>query len=525
MKEVFYEELELKKKEPVSQKQEERNEEKVEDIIDSIFEETSHWASQRIMMLGEWIPMAGCYVSYGEDRCDWFSEDTISILLQDDKQRDFFIHLKPEDPEDLLEKMKEANQRKQKKIIFNGQEVPVTSDTIKDVSQKLEKIKSIIKPRGNGNGGEKLPKLIPLIKDNIQDLIYERDKREPFLFEKTFPDTLNIKEIYTYQKEGINWLQENFLKRNAGVILADDMGLGKTLQVLVFLAWLNKVHEERKTSQKKPFLVVAPKALLKNWEDESQKHLIGFGKAFKGYGERLRLKSRGEILDSFKSYSWTITTYETLRDKEVFFRQIDWGVCIFDEAQKIKNPNSLLSRMAAAMSSDFSIAITGTPIENDLIDLWCIADCVYPKKLGLLKDFKKDYCKKEDRYTQLKKDVLEGAPPFMIKRWKSDVLTSKGLPQKKILYYEEKMLEKQKLVYDQILKNTENHLYNNYLVPLQELMKYSLFIDDQVSDADFEEDNIKIKTLCKIINQIKNKDEKVLIFLKNRMLQRKLIAF
>ena len=247
------------------------------------------------------------------------------------------------------------------------------------------------------------------------------------------------------------------------------------------------------------------------------------GQAVKGYGQSLSGKFSNEPINLLEESHWTITTYETLRDREHIFRAIEWGVIIFDEAQKIKNPNSLLSEMAKAMKSDFSIAVTGTPIENSLIDLWCIADCVFPKKFGVLKDFKQKYCKSNSDLRPLKEMALKEEPPFMIKRWKSNVV--KTLPSKKIKKYRDRLSQEQVRAYDAIIEKTQNRNYTNPLEALQELKRYTLYIDENVDDTDLKKQNIRIHRTCEILSEIKKKDEKAIIFLNSLILQNRLASF
>ena len=510
------------------------DENKIDQILENIFIENKHWKSQRIVCLGEWIPKAGCYLPDRNSEVEWIPKDIVSLPLQDDKEKDYFIHVQPTEMKILIEQMKTKHEKGETHMVFNDQILPINEDSIKRIENSFDSLKKISSDLStNLSSSEKKEKsmeqkMVPIIRDNIDDLIYEKKKQEPFPFDKKLPCDI---PLYKHQEEGVSWLQESFLKRKPGVILADDMGLGKTLQILSFLIWIKMLCKENNNLERRPFLIVAPKALLENWQDEHNKHLKGeLGNAFRGYGKNLLKKSRGQIIDYLNSSDWTITTYETLRNKERFFREIHWGVIVFDEAQKIKNPNSFLSDMAKAMSSDFSIASTGTPIENSLIDFWCISDCVYPKKFGLLKDFSRKFCKNNSDLRSLRQEALTGAPPFLIKRWKDDVLTGKDkLPKKEIKIYDDRMGYQisgiQKKAYDAIIEKAQNKQYKNPLEALHELKRYSLFVDERVSEIEFEDQNIKIKIMCKILKTIKEKKEKVLIFTQTKRLQKKLISF
>ena len=203
--------------------------------------------------------------------------------------------------------------------------------------------------------------------------------------------------------------------------MADDMGLGKTLQALSFLSILKELN----IKQGAPFLIVAPVGLLKNWEEEHNKHLQepGLGELMRVYGTNLReLKEfKGKDIElgmsvlninKIKKADWILTTYETLRDYQASFAQVKFSCTIFDEIQKVKNPKSHITTGATAINSDFIIGLTGTPVENTMSDLWQIMDIIMPGYLGELKSFVHLY--RDDDYDQLKKLALRLTKPQVI---------------------------------------------------------------------------------------------------------------
>ena len=166
---------------------------------------------------------------------------------------------------------------------------------------------------------------------------------------------------------------------------ADDMGLGKTLQSLAFLAWL-RLGMQSMVIPHAPILIVAPTGLLENWMKEHSLHLSspGLGKCLHAYGRGLaELRQAGAdgapTLDreALAKADWVMTTYETLRDHDRDFGLVRFAVMLFDEAQKIKNPGVRITDAAKGMNADFRIAMTGTPVENRLSELWCIVDGVH----------------------------------------------------------------------------------------------------------------------------------------------------
>src|SRR5262249_768109 len=130
---------------------------------------------------------------------------------------------------------------------------------------------------------------------------------------------------------------------------------------------------------------------------------------------------------------WVLTTYETLRDYHISFAAIPFACVVFDEMQKVKSATSLATRAAKTVHADFTVGLTGTPIENQLHDLWCIMDIIYPGYIGDLKNFSATYRPDDERaLEELHSKLLQGsdAPPPMLRRMKADELD--GLPEKTV---------------------------------------------------------------------------------------------
>lgn len=219
-----------------------------------------------------------------------------------------------------------------------------------------------------------------------------------------------------YQKEGFTWL-DYMNKLGFGACLADDMGLGKTIQVLAFLEKL------RKTKKDAHVLLVVPASLLGNWQKEIEKFAPGM--AFR----ILHGSSAKTGGDAGEDYSFlTITTYGMAARLESL-EKIQWDCLILDEAQAIKNPLTKQTKRVKALQSKMRIAMTGTPIENDLTNLWSLFDFLNKGLLGSSTEFH-DYCKKlEDNpegYAKLKAMIA----PFMLRRVKTDKAIISDLPDK-----------------------------------------------------------------------------------------------
>lgn len=230
------------------------------------------------------------------------------------------------------------------------------------------------------------------------------------------PNTLHG-ELRDYQKEGYYWL--SFLHRyHLGGILADDMGLGKTIQVLTLIASL---------PWEKPFLVVAPRSLIHNWAAEIEKfypdlkHLVYYGTP----------QERRSFQETLSEYKVVITTYDTLNRDAGFFQQISFAYCILDEAQHIKNYQTQRAKMVKEIKADHRLVITGTPIENNLAELWSLFDFLMPGFLGSQRKFTSRFGKPIKDGNQKALALLkQKVSPFILRRRKEEVLQE--LPEKVI---------------------------------------------------------------------------------------------
>ncbi len=240
-----------------------------------------------------------------------------------------------------------------------------------------------------------------------------------------------------YQKTGFSWLFMLASYRLGG-ILADDMGLGKTLQVISFLL-------SQKSAKKPPALVVSPTSLLYNWLDEIEK-----------FAPRLQAvivtgsKSEREMIlkDALISADVIITTYHTLRRDIDFYEKERFSFIFLDEAQQIKNPVTKAAKAVKCLKADASFALTGTPLENSLTELWSLFDFLMPGYLKSRKQFQSQFenaivCAKDQ---QKSADLLRYISPFILRRLKKDVLEE--LPDKVERKMISEMTDEQRKVYN-----------------------------------------------------------------------------
>lgn len=230
-----------------------------------------------------------------------------------------------------------------------------------------------------------------------------------------FPEKYD-KLLRPYQKEGVQWMKHLYDIGLNG-ILADDMGLGKTLQVLCLLDCFIPKDQE-------PSIIVCPSSLMFNWASEIEKFEVDID-AICVYGSQAERKKRIE-----QAHDLYITTYDYVKRDEQLYQNKSFMYVILDEAQYIKNPKTKNARTVKALKSKHRLALTGTPIENRLTELWSIFDFLLPGYLYSLKVFMEEIERPiemdqdEKKQTQLKKMVS----PFILRRNKKDVL--KDLPDK-----------------------------------------------------------------------------------------------
>lgn len=499
-----------------------------DEIIEEILVENELFSSNRISHIGIWEPKVHAYVPKGKN--NWIPKDCVTIKVDES-----FIYVDPDDLENIISKVETARKENKDIITLGGVTVENNDVLLNELKgclkgfEKIEKETSKLKDPPK-NRKEALQKYVAIIKDNIDTNEYAEAEREQISLDESLPQILRTKSLYDYQQIGVNWLQKSYQHGQRGVLLADDMGLGKTLQTLTFLAWLRE-HMENGTIDKKPILIVGPTGLLQNWKDEHNTHLYdpGLGECVEGFGKRLKaIKSLAynESVRLLEQADWVLTTYDTLRDQEKYFRAIKWACIVFDEAQAIKKPSSLKTDMAKAMDADFSIAVTGTPVENTLCDLWCISDAVYPGKLGLYKNFKEKYEKSEDNHDELKDILVKTQPAFMLRRLKEGNLS--GLPKRTFQIKNKEMPSEQLSLYNAILDNVKKGAYEKaQFQAIHDLKRASLYDPNLVQEGAeaLIGASARLQLLLETLDEIKGRGEKVLIFLENREVQTVLIPY
>ncbi len=275
---------------------------------------------------------------------------------------------------------------------------------------------------------------------NIDDIIKSLLDDITRIEDVTLPVQLNA-VLRPYQERGFKWLYSNTTK-GFGSCIADDMGLGKTIQVIALLL---KLKEERKIEETS--LVVCPTTLVGNWYKECQKFAPTLNVTIYHGAERgMSIKNRDLL----------ITTYGVMRRDIDKFKDKKWGLVIIDEAQSIKNPNTDQTKAVKALNAKSYIAMTGTPVENRLTELWSIFDFINKGYLGHLNKFKQIYGIPIEKYRDQKQieRLRAVTAPFLLRRLKSDKSIIRDLPDKVIFDEYCYLSKEQTALYQQVVDTT-----------------------------------------------------------------------
>jgi SNF2 family DNA or RNA helicase len=310
------------------------------------------------------------------------------------------------------------------------------------------------------------------------------------------PNQLKAK-LYKYQKIGYLWMKY-MISESRGCILGDEMGLGKTLQVITIFLDLLKNKEV-------PILVVAPVSLLENWKRECEK----FAPSIRTYIHHGSNRT-GRYLELLK-HDVVIVSYNTSVSDLSMLKMIDWKLVVLDEAQNIKNPYSERAKSIKKLPRNRSIAVTGTPFENHVTDIWSLVDFAVPGLLGTLGSFKNNIS-----------DDLLGAEkiepilsPVMIRRLVIDVATD--LPEKIVIPQPIDMSESESNSYEKYRNDAKSEM-NDKAVNLGLLQKLRMFCthpslcEGVEGGGDPFSISVKYQRLCEIIEEILNRNEKVIVF-------------
>ena len=314
-------------------------------------------------------------------------------------------------------------------------------------------------------------------------------------------------ELYGYQKQGVAWLSSRY-DSGEGCILADDMGLGKTAQVISLITTKIRSGGARR------ILIVVPNSLIANWLNEFKKFTQGI-KLHVHWGN-----SRFGFTKQLEKFDVVITTYATIVNDLLLFEQIFFDIAIFDEASLLKNPDSQRTVAIGKLSYGVAVAITGTPFENSMMDLWSISNVVSANFLGDKEVYKQAYVSSgvqelEDSDVEIVEEKLR---PILLRRMKSEVLSE--LPEKIDIYRPLTMGINEQAGYEMIEAQIKNTLEdkNAAFALIAQLRKYTahpLLADATLQTASFKtmmETSSKFEFLVASLSKVVKLGEKALIF-------------
>jgi len=322
-------------------------------------------------------------------------------------------------------------------------------------------------------------------------------------------------ELRPYQLDGFHFLA--YLTENRfGGILADDMGLGKTVQALAWLAWLRQRPPQKSSARAQaspaPSLVVCPKSVMDNWRAEVERFTPGL---------RVKVWSPVEIEslpDRVKEFDLHVMNYNQLRSLGESLATVPWLAVILDEGQYIKNPSSITAQIARQLRAQHRLVLSGTPIENQLLDLWSLMAFAMPGVLGSRAQFGKLYDAKEDPLARRR--LSARVRPFLLRRTKSQV--ARDLPdrieedlycemdgEQKMLYRAELKRAQQMLLRVQTQKQLSKERFNflTSLLRLRQICCHPRLVKDDAKGS-----SAKLEALIEQLEPLMEEGQKVLVF-------------
>lgn len=458
----------------------------------------------------------------------------------------------------LREKIVASLEARQTQIKHQGQDIPVTAEVIKTLEETIGRIEpqKTSEESGEdetGHGGAAKPIVVQVHENFVEENWQPNIPPRIALIPANTPESIST-PLLSHQKEALQWQIEAWKSGIPGILNADDQGLGKTLQTLAFLAWLQNNMNIDATAGRKPVLVVAPTGLLQTWEEEVNQHLadLQLGVIIRAYGKNLQElrvpHATGKDTDDGKprltfgnlhkamadgkgNYRWVLTTYETLKNYQHSFRRIHFSTAVFDEIQKIKNPQTLTACATRAIIADFRIGLTGTPIENHVMDLWAIIDVLAPGRLGPLKEFISQYRtitreRMHELHGRLFKpinnsDNRKQYPPIAQRRFKNEEI--ENLPRKDYRVYYNAMPTAQAEAYNKARQlliggargSTLKLLHHIRTISLHPTRPENLHTNIQ----DYFAQSARFTALQHLLAKIHMRKERALIFTEDRRIQ------
>ena len=507
--------------------------------------------SDRVIGIGEAEKLSSEAIQKDSGESEWLPQN----LIDESADLSQFTSDNTDTTTELLEqRIQDAEAEGESSVLHPDSNVAIPLDDAKKLLNDLRDSKSDDLAKNDieqeqPKADETKKKSTLLIANNIDEADFTKKRAEILTFDESnrpqarLPSSFRSQEfsLKTHQEYGIAWLQNLYQyapTQVSGCLLADDMGLGKTLQLLCFIGEYLETTED-----KKPALVVAPVSLLENWEAEINRFFSAkFGKVLSLYGDNLKQRKipkhsiSSQLINDYGitnllEENWlagadiVLTTYETMRDLEFSLGGVDWSIMICDEAQKIKVPTAMVTKAAKAQKADFKIACTGTPVENSLVDLWCLFDFIQENLMGSLSEFNKEYRrpieKKDDEDNAIIDYLRKLIEPQVLRRMKHDVAE---LPAKHEINdcKNIKISTLQRTLYKQVSNDYRSLSGQGHkgvmlkaLHDMRMICAHPLNFQEQATIND----SPKAEWLINTLETIKQKNEKVIIFTEFRAIQ------
>ena len=451
----------------------------------------------------------------------------------------------------LAERMRGALMAGESTTVWEGQPIVSSPQLVEALATAAKK-----SPRGAVAAPSQGDVIILLIRDNHVDLDWSPGLTKRTVRETSMPPLQ--RPLRAHQDVGVGLLQERWERGERGALLCDDMGLGKTTQALVFAAWAARQMRRRTSATDTtpgavdvPVAIVAPRSLLQNWlrevgvvlHDDALPSVLWCQRdATPAVAPRTLIRfhdyaSRGATPGAVLADAHVdveriqrlrpdvlLVAYDTLRVWQHALARLQIGVLIADEAQEVKDPDSLRNLALRAMGYDFGVVLTGTPVENSWTDLWALADVAVPGLLGPLKQFRQDYPQDGDIAATGARLAARLRGP-LIRRLRGEVLTE--LPELRIAPVPETMPDAQRIAYS--LARSVGASGRGALGLLQQLARISLHPRQRVQLADRSEaeawlrESARTAVLLRALKEWEPRGGPVLVFVRSRAMQDTLV--
>ncbi len=357
--------------------------------------------------------------------------------------------------------------------------------------------------------------------------VLDKLKRGEKIEVKNPPEGLNG-ELRPYQRRGYSWL-DFMQKTGLGACLADDMGLGKTIQTLAL------IQKKREEGEERPFLLICPTSVVNNWKREAEKFTPRLD-VLVHHGSDRRKKERFQ--KEAARHAMVLSSYGLLTRDIDFLREVSWAGIVLDEAQNIRNHETKRARASRAVPADCRIALTGTPVENHVGDLWSIMDFLNPGLLGNYSYFRANFhrpiqvWKDQEAASRLKKITA----PFILRRLKTDRSVITDLPEKIETREYCNLTREQVSLYKAVLDEVEEKIESSEGMERKGLILSTLTRLKQICNhpAQYAKDENPVpersgkhSRLFEMLHEIRERGERSLVFTQyaemGRMLQQSLV--